>query len=201
MEENLTGLMIFLASPDGLRDERQLFRQIVWTFNENVALKAKVVFIPVMCEQMTGGPGQAQGRINRRIEDCDYCITMFWNTLGSPSEENSPEGSKSVTDGEYKKALKLKEEGKVKQVVLFFKKIPSYQLNDPGPELNRLLEYKRQRQKDCQYIDFDDETKFEEQVKRHLFEWLVENTGAGGLKGPPTDVSEFENPESIAGSN
>ena len=193
--------MVFLASPSGLDKERQLFRETIWTFNEKRAITANVVFIPVMSEQMTGGSGQAQGRINRRIEDCDYCITMFWNALGSPPEEDSPEGSKSVTDGEYIKALTLKKEKKMKEVVLFFKEIPTYQLNDPGKELKKLLKYKEKRQKDCQYIDFANEIELEEKVKDHLYDWLMKNTDEGILKRPPTGVSDYEKPESIAESN
>lgn len=193
--------MVFLASPSGLENERQLFRATIWTFNEKIALTTNVVFIPVMREQMTGGAEQAQGRINKRIKDCDYCITMFWNTLGSPPENDSPRGSKSVTDGERRKALELKKKGKMKEVVIFFKKIPSCMDDDPGEALKALQAYKKQRQKDSDYVNFDGDTEFKERVNDHLFEWLMRNTPAGRLKGPPADVSEYEKPESITESS
>jgi len=189
--------MVFLASPSELKNERQLFRETIWTFNEKRALTTNVVFIPVMREQMTGGAEQAQGRINKRIEECDYCITIFWNTLGSPPEKDSPKGSKSVTDGEYRKALEQKKKGKMNEVVIFFKKIPSYMDNDPGEALKALKAYKEQRQKDSDYVNFDGDIEFKERVNDHLFEWLMKNTPAGRLKGPPAGVSDYEKPESM----
>lgn len=202
MAKPLTGLMIFLASPSGLDRERQLLREIIWTFNEKKALKADHVFIPVMREQMTGGAEQAQGRINRIIEDCDYCITMFWTTLGSPPEKDSPSGSKSVTDGEYRTALELKQKGKMKEVVIFFKKIPSYMDNDPGEALKDLKEYKEQRQKDSDYVNFDGDTEFKEKVKEHLDDWFIDFIMGRRLQGPSTDVSDYEKPpESITESS
>ena len=196
MAEYFLGIKVFLASPSGLENERKYFKHVIWDFNENVAFKTKVVFIPVMVEQMTGGTGQAQGRINKTIEGCDYCITMFWDNLGSPPEEDSPEGSESVTDGEHRKAVKLKAEGKLKEAVIFFKKIPNRQLNDKGPALEKMLNYIEERKKDSHLIFFDDENQFEYQIRQHLVEWLMAFTEKGYKKKPPANVSEYEDPGS-----
>lgn len=196
MAEYYLGIKIFLASPSGLERERKDFKQIIWDYNENVVFKTNVVFIPVMHEQMTGGTGQAQGRINKTIEDCDYCITMFWDNLGSPLQEDSPEGSESVTDGEHRKAVKLKAEGKLKEAVIFFKKIPKLRLNDKGPALEKMLIYREERKKDSHLVFFDDENQFKSKIEKHLLEWLMDATGGGHRKKPPANVSEYADPGS-----
>ncbi len=194
MADYFLGIKVFLASPSGLEDERKHFKDIIWGFNENVAFKTKVVFIPVMVEQMTGGDGQAQGRINKQIECCDYCITMFWDNLGSPPEEDSPEGSESVTDGEHRKAVKLKAEGKLKEAVIFFKKIPKRQLDDKGPALEIMLNYIEKRKKDSHFITFDGKEQFEDKIWKHLTKWLLNFTVIGDKKETPATVLDYEDP-------
>jgi len=196
MAESFLGIKVFLASPSGLEDERKHFREIIWKFNEKVVLKTKFFFIPVMVEQMTGGDGQAQGRINKTIDGCDYCITMFWDNLGSPPEADSPEGSESVTDGEHKKAVKLKAEGELKEAVIFLKKIPPRQLADKGPALERLLNYVEERKKDSHLVFFDDAIQFENQIEQHLLDWLFAFTKGEHKKEPPANVLKYEDPGS-----
>jgi hypothetical protein len=195
MAEYFLGIKVFLASPEGLKDEREHFRQIIWKFNENYAFDINHVFIPVMVEQMTGGDGQAQGRINKTIEDCDYCITMFCDNLGSPPEEDSPEGSVSVTDGERIKAVRLKAAGKLKETVIFFKKIPERQLIDKGPALERMLTYIDERKKDSHYITFDGKEQFEYEISRHLTKWLLKFRPIGDKEEKPDTVRDYEDPD------
>ena len=194
MAEHFLGIKVFLASPSGLEHERKQFKDIIWDFNENVAFKTKVVFIPVMFEQMTGGAGQAQGRINKTIEGCDYCITMFWDNLGSPPEKDSPEGSESVTDGEHRKAVKLKDEGKLKEAVIFFKKISTRQLDDKGPALEKMLNYIEERKKDSHLIFFDGDEQFKERIWKHLMPWFLVFTKSGYKREPTATVLKYEDP-------
>jgi len=197
----LTGIRVFLASPSGLQSEREHFKKVVWEFNEKRAIPADHVFIPVMFEQIPGGAEQAQKRINRRIEDCDYCVAMFWNDLGSPPEVDSPDGSASVTDGEYRKALELIKQGSMKEAVMLFKDIPQFQLDDPGDKLNRFLEYKKEQQKACSYEEFGNNAALKEIIDRLFYDWLLKIAGIAKEQGPPAGVLDYDDETSIAGGN
>lgn len=201
MTVHLTGIRVFLASPNGLQDEREYFKEVVWQFNEERAIPLEHIFIPVMFEQILGGAEQAQRRIHKQIENCDYCITMFWNDLGSPPEEDSPEGSVSVTDGEYRKAEMLIEEGRMEEAVIFFKDISQYQLQDRGEKVQRLLEYKEQQQKTCSYKEFADKAGLKDLINRHLQGWLYAAIGADRVQRPPVDVLDYADDTSIAGGD
>ncbi len=196
----LTGINVFLASPNGLRNERDYFKEILWEFNETRASIANLIFLPVMSGQMTGGAEQAQGRINKKLKECDYCITIFYDDLGSSPEADSPEGSVSVTDGEYKTAVELKKCGNMIEAVLFFKDVPLQRIRDKGPALTSLLEYKEQRKKDSHFVEFANEQQFKEKVDKHLFMWMMDITGKTKQQGPPSGVSDYEKPESITES-
>ncbi|MFX0200421.1 MAG: DUF4062 domain-containing protein [Candidatus Hodarchaeota archaeon] len=201
MTEWLIGIKVFLASPNGLRSERDHFKEIVWEFNETRASIAKVIFLPIMSEQMTGGTERAQGRIHKKMEECDYCITMFFDDLGSPPESDSPQGSASVTDGEYRKAKELIESGIMNEAVLFFKDVPIERMKDKGPTLTALLEYKEKRKKDSHFVEFADKEQFKKQVDNHLFKWMMDITGKIKESGPPVDVLDYHKPSSIAGGS
>jgi hypothetical protein len=201
MMVHLTGIKLFLASPNGLLSEREHFKEIVWEFNETRASLADVIFLPIMSDQMTGGTEQAQRRIHKKMEECDYCITMFFDDLGSPPEADSPQGSVSVTDGEYKKAKELTESGVMKEAVLFFKDIPIERKKDKGPALTALLEYKEERKKDSHFVEFVDKEQFKKKIDDHLFKWMLEITGKIKESGPPVNVLDYEDPNSIAGGS
>jgi len=201
MTVQLTGIRVFLASPNGLQSEREYFKRIVWEFNEKKAIPANIVFVPVMFEQIPGGAEQAQKRINRRIEDCDYCVTMFWNDLGSRPEGDSPEGSVSVTDGEYRKALKLIEDGSMKEVVILCKDIPQFQMDDPGEKLIKFLEYKKELQKTCSYEKFKNNEELTELIEKLFYGWLLNVTDIAKEQRPPVGVMDYDDPSSIAGGS
>lgn len=197
MAKNFLGIKVFLAAPSDLKDEREHFKKIVWKFNEIVAFDSGAVIIPVMADQMIGGHGQAQGHINKNIECCDYCITMFWDNLGSPPEEDSPEGSVSVTDGEHKKAVMLKNAGILREAVIFFKRIPQPRIDDKGPALEAMLNYIQERQKDSHYVPFDGAGQFEEEIWKHLLRWFLSfTTLTGDKKETSATVRDYANPGS-----
>lgn len=201
MTVRLTGIKVFLASPMGLRSEREYFKTLVWEFNEVKASIANVIFLPVMFDQMTGGAEQAQGRIHKAIHECDYCIAVFFDDLGSQPEATSPEGSASVTDGEYRTAIQLKKSGSMRDAVLFFKEVPNERMSDKGPALTALLEYKEERKKDSHYVEFADKEQFAKQVDKHLYRWMMDVTGMVKQQRPPVDVLDYDDEASIAGGN
>ena len=47
MSSQLTCLRVFIASPSGLRDERNAFRDEVWEYNQAEAIHRGVIFLPV----------------------------------------------------------------------------------------------------------------------------------------------------------
>jgi len=189
----MIGLRVFFASPGGLDAERELFCRTIEEFNRKRAVDREFLFIPVMSGLLTGGQGRAQSRINAKLEECDYCIIMFWNQWGSPP--GGDEGYSSGTEEEYYKAVGYAGDGKkpMDTVVLFFKQVSEGELKSPGEELRKVLEFKAKIGTSCQYIDFSGEEDLKEAIEKHLEEWLRCRERKDKLpKGPPRDVLDYE---------
>jgi len=191
MPENITGLRIFFASPGGLDRERKLFVDVVLSFNWKRAIEMRFLFIPVMAELLTGGQGRAQSRINTKLEECDFCIVMFYNQYGS--SPGGDEGYESGTEEEYDKAVAFKNEGTkpMSEVVPFFKKLSDGEARSPGPELTKVLEFKSRISESCQYIEFSSDTELTDELEKHLEEWLRMTSSPGLPERSPRDVLDY----------
>lgn len=68
----LTGYRVFIASPAGLQPERQLFRQTLERYNDEIAIMRGAMFMPVGWEDTLAGVGRPQELINEDLKKCDY---------------------------------------------------------------------------------------------------------------------------------
>jgi len=192
MPVNITGLRIFFASPAGLGPERELFWEVVDDFNQKRAIGMKFLFIPVMSELLTGGQGRAQSRINAKLEECDFCIVMFYNQYGSCP--GGDERYKSGTEEEYDKAVGCMNDSTkfMKEVVPFFKRVSEGEAASPGPELVKVLKFKERISGSCQYIEFSNEADLRQELEKHFGQWLKEKSSPGLPERPGRDVLDYE---------
>jgi Flp pilus assembly protein TadD, contains TPR repeats len=198
----LTGYRVFIASPSGLQKERQLFRETVESYNKEAAVRRGAMFEPVGWEDTLGGVGRPQELINEELKKCDYFVLLLWDQWGSPTEAGPNPKYTSGTEEEFRLAMTLLEDATapMRQVTAFFKAVDPGKLADPGPQLQKVLNFKRQleAERSILFTTFDDPNAFEQHLRRHLARWLYDHEHGATAKPrcvtPPAD-SELALPQ------
>jgi tetratricopeptide (TPR) repeat protein len=187
---------VFIASPGGLEDVRGRFRDVITKYNDEDALRRKVVFIPVGWELTLGGMGRPQALINKEIEECDAFFLVLHDRWGS--NPGAPEGYTSGTQEEYHKALEFRAAATkpLRDIVVFFKAVPPNRLSDPGPQLTAVLDFKRSLEEERKLLfhQFDDPQDFENRLRMFLASWVrrheeEEAEQQGKIRGHPEDAA------------
>lgn len=202
MSHTLTAYRVFIASPGGLVDERQAFREIIQSYNEMDAISRGLLFIPVGWESTLPGMGRPQSLINEDLRDCDYFILVLWDRWGSSSGD---EKHTSATSEEFSVAQECCEdpEHSLREIAAFFKAVDARQMSDPGTQLKNVLDFRRrlEQSKEMLFGTFDDVSSFQRHVQRLLAKWVRDHeqkkTGAG-KKRPAQVVApmpEFTRPD------
>lgn len=176
MAAKLTGLRVFVASPRGLDKERELFRQVVLEVNEDEAHRHAIAFIPVEWSLAPGGLGRPQARINAELRRCDYLILVLHDRWGSPPSRDLSSRFTSGTEEEFNLALDCKSspDAPMRDILVLFKGVDAKRFADPGPELNKVLQFRvnLDLQKDLLYFTFDNATEYRRLLRRHLVGWI-----------------------------
>ncbi len=177
MSIDLRGLRVFVASPGGLEDERDRFREVLREYSEQDAHDRGVAFIPVGWENTRAGVGRPQSLINAQIESCDFLLLILHERWGSPPGD-SPIGADftSGTEEEFALAMKLvKEAGKAMvDVAVLFKHVDPSRLADPGAQLQKVIDFKKklERERAVLYWTFGLVDEFEKRLRQLLLEWI-----------------------------
>ena len=192
MPTPITGLKVFIASPGGLRVEREAFRDEIRAYNESEGLPTGVQFLPVGWEETLGRVGRPQAIINEDVRDADYFILLLCDRWGSPPDVDSSRFS-SGTEEEYDVAMECykDDDSPMRQLVLIFKAVSEKQLADPGPQLEKVLEFRKtiEREKSHLFHSFDTTESFKGLLRRHLAEWRRgEESGVTAAIVPPPDT-------------
>lgn len=175
MPFTIKGYRVFISSPEGLEEERELFYDIIETYNKQHAIQRGFLFIPVGSQDVAPGTGRPQTIINERLCDCDCFVAMFWDRWGSdPGRDKKGEKYSSGTEEEYYKAGELLEDknSPMCERVVLFKKLDERRLKDPGPQLKKVMEFKKKIRKEIYYREFEDKSEFGHVVTKLLAEWL-----------------------------
>jgi len=173
---SLTGYRVFIASPGGLLDVRKAFRAAVSDYNDTDATQRGVLFIPMGWEDTLAGAGRPQGIINEDLRTCDYFVLVVWDRWGTPTDQAGKSKYASGTEEEFFLAESCYKDEKcpMRQIITFFKSVDPRKLSDPGEQLSRVLEFKRELEAGKRYLfsTFDEVSEFEQQLRRHLAKWV-----------------------------
>lgn len=190
MPNSIQAHRVFIASPGGLQDVREAFREILNEYNESEAIHRGCLFIPVGWELTLGGIGRPQSLINEDIRKCDLFLLVLWHRWGSPPDTMSSHYS-SGTEEEFHVALECLHDSNhpMRQIVIFFKAVDPQQLSDPGAQLQKVLNFKKRLEEEKQYLyhTFDVLSVFRNLLRRHLGQWLreYETNSMGKVAGYP----------------
>ena len=168
MSENHTILRIFVASPGGLDRERKAVSEVIERINHRNSSHWKLQFRAIGWEDTIGGNRRAQDIINRDLETCDYFFGIMADRWGSPPQSSQDAGT-SYTSGfheEYDLAQRLFEIGEMKDILIFFKDIPEDRMQDPGPSLQQVLNFRKKVQDERKplYTEFDTVETFKDKI-------------------------------------
>ena len=191
MPAHMTAYRIFIASPGGLEDEREDFREVLQAYNEQDAIERGVIFIPVGWEITPGGVGRPQKLINDDVRRCDYFLMLLWDRWGSPPQAGAGGEYSSGSHEEYGVASECFGVGTMREIVVLFKDVDPGKLNDPGKELTNVLDFRKklEQEKTLLFETFDDAGAFREKLRRHLARWVRDHEeggelGAAGVEPP-----------------
>src|SRR4051794_37300555 len=199
MPRQITQYRIFIGSPGGLREEREAFRRVLATFNENHGEPNGILFAPVGWEDTLGGVGRPQELINEDLRQCDFAVFVFHDRWGSPTGN----GAKVGTEEEWQLVQELYEKKTIRKICLFFKHVEPSKLADPGPQLRQVLYFKGEIEKDKKhlFLTYGDVPAYCTALEKHVASWMREIAGTAGrelaaLSQPLVDDKPVPAPES-----
>lgn len=197
MSKQLTGLQIFIASPGGLRLEREAFRAVIDRVNHDHAHAAGVTFIPRGWEYASSGIGRPQTTINEQVMESDYLLVILWDQWGTP-----PGGAtySSGTEEEYRVGMQCLKDPDLpmKDVIVLFRGVSERQLADPGEGLKKVLAFKSELEKTrvLLYSTFDNVDEFKDDFRQHLHKW-VRDWESGKPSLPRATVDEVNSSSAL----
>ncbi|MFZ6731205.1 tetratricopeptide repeat protein [Undibacterium sp. Ji42W] len=186
MADTLAHYKVFIASPGGLDDIREAFKQTLFSYNDSDANHRGVHFSPIGWDLTLGGVGRPQALINEDIKKCDHFVLVLHDRWGTPPSAGDSSSYTSGTEEEFHIATQCNRDRafSMQSITLFFKAINERQLSDPGEQLSRVLKFKKEREesKDMLFYTFDSPNKFTELLQRHLSKWVREHESKSSLR-------------------
>lgn len=194
-----TIIKVFLASPGDLVEERKAAKRVVDEENRNHAIPQGFQFELVGWEDTVAQHGRAQEVINRDLDQCNYFIGLLWKRWGSPPGPQDGPYSSGFEEEYERSEARFKSTGKP-SISLLFKSISSAEIGDAGPQLEKVLKFKKTFTDDHRgvYHSFDDLRGFEDRFRSILARFLrseaAEDTKveAEGLSKTPEAGHELE---------
>jgi NACHT domain/Sulfatase-modifying factor enzyme 1 len=169
MPRDIRELKIFLASPGDVQKERLIAREVIESVNQAVADTRGISLRAIGWEDVPPDLGDPQNLINDYSETADLVVVIFWRRFGSPTTK-----FQSGTLEEFTLAKERWEKNGVPQVKLYFRQIDKHSVSDPGPELSRVLEFKKHFESDRTglFSVFKNPSEFRKKFTQHLFQWI-----------------------------
>lgn len=141
MSSNLRVLQVFIASPSDLRDERRAIKEMADSLN-NVFTKTVGLQVQLLgWEDRLPGYGRPQAQINEDVDKADIFIGFLWRRWGS--DPGNPDYTSGFEE-EYFRAIQRREKQGSPEIAIFFKDVDAQALNDPGDQLKRVLDFRKE---------------------------------------------------------
>lgn len=129
----------FIASPGGLDIERQAAFAAAAEINKSVAQPLGARLELLGWEETLSGNDRPQAIINAEMETCDLFIGVIWTKWGSRPSLGGPYTSGFEEEFELSRDRFARTQAPV--MSMYFKQIDPLQLDDPGEDLKKVLEF------------------------------------------------------------
>ena len=198
MPKPVTAYRVFIASPGGLENERKAFREVLGNYNDSDAIERGVIFLPIGWENTPGGVGRPQQLINEDVRSCDFFVMVLWDKWGSAPQRESDGPYTSGSEEEFTVAQECHGQASMREIVILFKDVVPEKLNDPGPQLSSVLDFRKKLEAEKSFLfeNFDKEEVFNERLRRHLARWVRNHEGAPAPQSAAAGVPAM--PQQIA---
>ena len=164
-------IRVFIASPGDLAVERRAFKNTIDQLNAGFGRGADVEFEPLGWEDALSQVGRrAQSAINADVDACDVFVLVMWRRWGQEAPDAEERGFSSYTEEEFYRALARFEKSGAPTLFVFFKHIDPGQMADAGPQLAKVLAFRKKlaQTRKVLYRPFEDELAFKLEIDRHL---------------------------------
>ena len=144
-------ISVFIASPGDLSKERKYFRDAIHQLNVGFGDGANVAFEPLGWEDTLASTGRRnQGVINEEIDKCDVFILAMNRRWGQVAPDANPYSS--YTEEEFHRALERWKKEEKPEIFVFFKRVDAESEGDAGPQLKRVMEFRKQLEETRQVL-------------------------------------------------
>ncbi|OGW68745.1 MAG: hypothetical protein A2036_02090 [Omnitrophica bacterium GWA2_50_21] len=136
----LEQVLIFIASPSDVSPARECIRRAIDRINRLLAKQAGYLFEAIGWEDIRSGKGErAQEIINHYVDAAHIFIGVLHQRFGSPTGL-----ADSGTEEEFLRIeARWNKEPLKPEIWMYFKKVSPDRLDDPGPQLSKVLEFKK----------------------------------------------------------
>ena len=188
MDESRKVIRVFLASPGDLKSERVAAKNAVDELNQSWLAYFGYYVELVGWELTVAAVGRPQALINRDLDACEHFIGAVWKRWGTPPAKDGC--YQSGFEEEYERSLKRYERTGRPEISLFFKAIDPADTQDPGPQLQRVIDFKNKVIDDRKILfeEFNTVSDFEARVRRCIFAYirrLIGQDSAAYAEGSP----------------
>jgi hypothetical protein len=166
-------LKIFLASPGDLADERTAAKAVVDEINGLFANAFGYHVELVGWEDTIAGFGRPQAIINAELDRCEFFIGLMWKRWGTRPDNSGP--YTSGFEEEFARSIQRRKREGQPEISMFFKEIGADLLRDPGDELKKVTEFKKNLidGKTVYYETFLDMHDFEPKIRRCVSHYVI----------------------------
>lgn len=174
MADSRKFIRAFLASPGDLGDERRAAKAVVDEFNSNWAEYLGYNVELIGWEDTISGYGRPQATINRDLERCELFIGMLWKRWGTPPDKSGEYSS--GFEEEFRISVSNKQKRDSPEISLFFKKVDTDLINDPGDDLKKVIAFKDSiiSEKVILFETFDGIEEFQGKIRRCIAHYIQE---------------------------
>ncbi len=188
-------LRVFLASPGDLEKEREAVRKAVDEFNRCWADALGYHLELDGWEETVSGSGRPQDLINEKMAKCHLFIGMIWKRWGT--QPGHDDKYSSGFEEEFGRSRARYEESGSPDISLFLKEIPKENMEDPGDELKKVLEFRKkiEDEKPLLYETFSSPQEMEKLAGRFFAENVNRRREADTSSESDEDRVKRANPE------
>jgi len=173
MAKKMIELNVLVSSPSDLKDERNLFKDIIHDINNELCgftqIKLNLLIWENYCYSDTSS--DPQDVINKQIgSNYDIFVGILWATFGTPTKKAG-----SGTEEEFNIAYKRFIENPDSVKILFYFKNTPIPVSKINPyEINKIQDFKKLiSQKGTLYWEYSDITEFEKLLRLHLIKQVT----------------------------
>jgi hypothetical protein len=163
-------LNVFLASPNDVLEERTTAEEVVIELNKIVARQLAWQVDLHKWEDTSPGYGRPQAKINAAVDNCQLFIGLLWERWGQPTGDYS-----SGFEEEYERARGRRKTSNEPEIWLAFKALDPERLKDPGPQLSKVLEFRRTQAGlgEVLFKDVKDNSDWRSKLQHWLMEYVL----------------------------